>query len=605
MGTSAGERGRLRSAYGGEDYPADRHAAPTRADAAVLWIRPRATERKPAPRQRGRRVLALARGTVLRTDTWFNAFFESYWREYTRLAQLALRLRVSGAGTLRLYRRMGEQGQRLLRQIDFSGRDREVRIDLSDTPAMPESLLFFEMEAHSPRLLMHQAEWVAWDAVTSPVRLVAGYCTFNRASLLLDNLAALFADGDVADVLDRVVVVDQGREKVRAHPAYAALARTAGDRLQLVEQDNLGGAGGFTRCLIEARNTASATHVLLMDDDAILEPESVFRAAAFLSLARGDIAVGGHMLDQFRPRELVESGSRYVPQRLRIDEPSRCRVDRPHDLTPFLAPRPRHYNAWWFFAFPLAVLDRAGLPLPLFLRGDDVEFGCRLLRQGVPTVSLPGVAVWHEPFERKGRGWHAFYELRNLLIVGALHFPAVRARTVARQFLSRLLDELLAYDYYESWLLCEAVAAYLHGPAALRQPPHAVQQRLNEMRAKLAPETQPCDILARLPLTPRSALDLRAARIRRWRLLLRNLLTPSPCPEVQPRYALQGSGEQWYDVAIADVVAVQKPHRPECVVLRRGAAALFDCCFVDYGSVFGFSAAIAARRESGGWRFPP
>ena len=123
------------------------------------------------------------------------------------------------------------------------------------------------------------------------------------------------------------------------------------------------------------------------------------------------------------------------------------------------------------------MLDRVGLPLPLFLRGDDLEFGCRLMRNGVPTVSLPGVAVWHEPFERKGRGWHAFYELRNQLIVGALHFPTRAARPPwPAGFFSRLLDELLAYDYYESWLLCEAAAAYLRGPMALRNPPLSVHQ---------------------------------------------------------------------------------------------------------------------------------
>lgn len=531
------------------------------------------------PRKQGRRGIFLTRGTILRTDAWFNAFFESYWREYTPLSDLVLQLRLSGTGTLRLYRR-SSKGKSLLQELDFSGQDRELCLSVTDTPmtSSQNGLLYFELEARSSRLMLHQAEWIARQVVLSPIRLVAGICTFNRVRMLIPNILALFADSDVADILDRIIVVDQGTEKVRDHPAFTALARAGGGRLQLIEQANRGGAGGFTRCLLEAQNTASATHALLMDDDIVLEPESVRRAAAFLSLARGNVAVGGHMLDRFRPCQLVESGSRYLPQRVRINEPSRSRLDRASDLMPFLQPHPRHYNGWWFFAFPLAVLDRAGLPLPLFLRGDDVEFGCRLMRQGVPTVSPPGIAVWHEPCERKGRSWHAFYELRNLLIVGALHFPIVRAATVARQFLSRLLDELLTYDYYESWLLCEAVAAYLRGPEALLLPLHAVQQRLQAMSEKLASkgrpseEGQPGSVSCRVGGAHSPAANAAGSprmRIWRWWLVCRNLLLPSPSPEARPLKVLQGSGEQWYDVSNTDVVGVAEPHCARIVVLRR------------------------------------
>ena len=51
--------------------------------------------------------------------------------------------------------------------------------------------------------------------------------------------------------------------------------------------------------------------------------------------------------------------------------------------------------------------------------------------------------------------------------------------------------------------------------------------------------------------------------------MVRNLLWPSPSPETRPRYVLKGSGEQWYDVAGADVVGVEEPHRDAIVVLRR------------------------------------
>lgn len=521
-------------------------------------------------RMRERRALVLPRDRVFRTDTWFNAFFESYWRQYTCLERLTLRIRVSGAGVFRLYRRTSDQ-QTLLHELTFSRRKWDLSIEVADSPAAGDrnGLLFFEIEARSPHLLLHEAEWIADECVRPSTRFVIAICTFNRAPLLLRNLTALFSDRDFSEVLDRVIVVDQGFEKVRDHSAYADVLRAAEGRLHLVEQENYGGAGGFTRCLLEARQTGFATHVLLMDDDAIAEPESILRAAAFLSLARKDVAVGGHMLDLSRPCELVEAGSRYRPEHLRIDEPTRQRVDRADDLISFLEPQPRHYIGWWFFAYPLTVLDRIGLPLPLFLRGDDLEFGCRLLRSDVPTVALPGLAVGHEPFERKGRGWHAFYELRNQLIVGALHFPTVGAAIMARRFFSRLLDELLAYDYYEAWLLCEAAAAYLFGPKSLRHPPLSVHHSLQAMQAKLAPGMQPRDNTPQKPL--RQPPSIRSRFVRLWRLwlVIRTLVRPSPSPRTRLRYVLRGPGEQWYDVAGADVVGVAEPHRDEIVVLRR------------------------------------
>ena len=54
--------------------------------------------------------------------------------------------------------------------------------------------------------------------------------------------------------------------------------------------------------------------MLLMDDDAVTEPESVFRAiASFQALAREDMGVGGQMLDMLRPMEVYESGALIDP----------------------------------------------------------------------------------------------------------------------------------------------------------------------------------------------------------------------------------------------------------------------------------------------------
>ena len=52
-------------------------------------------------------------------------------------------------------------------------------------------------------------------------------------------------------------------------------------------------------------------------------------------------------------------------------------------------------------AYHLALVEKVGLPLPVFIRGDDVEYGLRLYMRGVDTIVMPGIAVWHEPFYLK------------------------------------------------------------------------------------------------------------------------------------------------------------------------------------------------------------
>jgi galactofuranosylgalactofuranosylrhamnosyl-N-acetylglucosaminyl-diphospho-decaprenol beta-1,5/1,6-galactofuranosyltransferase len=544
------------------DVVVQRVVMPAGPGPARLYLR--AGRQRGGVRPLGRRSVALPSGAALRTDTYFNGFFEGYWRKYTVLGRLDLRVCVSGAGSLRLYRRSADGRRSLVRVARVAGAGRQVGFEV---PPGEPGLLFFELRARSRRLVLHRAEWVARNVAAHPAPLAVCYCTFNREALLLRNVAALLRDRAVRGAITQIIVVDQGERQVCRHPDYPAIAARAGGRLRLVEQDNFGGAGGFTRALLEAE-AAGADHVLLMDDDAAAEPEAVLRAAAFLGLARGDVAVGGQMLDLRRPCELAEAAGRYRPDHVRVEEPVRRRVGRPSGLAPLIRPGEAHYNGWWFFAFPLRLLGRVGLPLPLFLRGDDVEFGCRLLRAGVPTVSLPGVAVWHEPFESKGHGWQPYYELRNLLIVGALHFPGRGGSRVARRFFSRLLDELLAYDYHGAWLLCEAVAAYLRGPGELRRPPLPAHARLLAARNELVPEGITPD--AALPTVrgappPAGPWSLRASRLRQ---VMRNLVRSGPPADSRPLCVLRPADEQWYAVAGQEVVAVGA--RPgEWLVLRR------------------------------------
>jgi galactofuranosylgalactofuranosylrhamnosyl-N-acetylglucosaminyl-diphospho-decaprenol beta-1,5/1,6-galactofuranosyltransferase len=515
--------------------------------------------------------IRFGRGCKLITDTYFNSFFESYWRRHTRLDGVRLRVLLSGRGTVLLVRRSPATGLSVIDAVDFDGERAEVVFEIP-RPRLHHreaGALHFDIIAGPSAVRLHRAHWSAVDLEPEPMSMVAGYCTFNREPFLLRNIESLLEDPEVAGSLSRIVVVDQGTSRLRDHPDFGRVAEAAGAKLLVIEQDNFGGAGGFTRSILESRAMPGATHMLLMDDDAVTEPESVFRAAAFQSLAAGEVGLGGQMLDMLRPMEVYESGALVDPPTLGVKTPiHRLHAEASVALNPFLEVSYVHYNAWWFFAFPLRLVDRVGLPLPIFIRGDDVEFGYRLHRAGVTTTVLPGLGIWHEPFYLKRGGWQAYYDLRNMLILTSLHFPMSR-RQVARIFLKRLLMQLLSLNYYEAAILCEAVDDFCRGPEIADAHPREFHRKLVEMKRGMT--EQPVPRSECLPTVTPAPPPATPKRIRKHmiRCLIRQITRPGPPPGARPGRVIPDDYARWWCLAMEDVVAAEDWHTEDHRVYRR------------------------------------
>ena len=515
--------------------------------------------------------ITIDRGSKLITDTYFNSLFESYWRRYTRLGKIQLRLDVTGSGTVLLVRRCMASGISVLESAEFDGTDEKVVIEIAEPHLHYRELgsLHFDLVARSGQVRLHKAEWVAVDVEVEQVAMVAGYCTFNREKFLLDNVRNLINDPGVAGLLEQIVVVDQGTKRVRDHADFEAIEANACDKLKVIEQGNYGGTGGFTRSILEARSIDGATHMLLMDDDAVTEPESVFRAAAFQALAREDIGVGGQMLDMLRPMEVYESGALLDPGSLGVTTPiHRLHAVPPDNLNRFLEVSYIHYNAWWFFAFPLRLVDKVGLPLPVFIRGDDVEFGYRLHKAGVTTTTVPGLGIWHEPFYLKRGSWQAYYDLRNMLVITTLHHP-LPPKHLAKTFLRRVIMQLLSLNYSEAEILCEAADDYCKGPTFFEGDPQDVHKKVVALKKAL--ETQPVPRSRCLPLVQPAGPPTTGNQRRRalFRALLKQFTLPSPAADAQPGYVIPDEYARWWCLADKDVVAADDWHCDSHRVYRR------------------------------------
>ena len=348
--------------------------------------------------------LQITRGATVSFDTYFNGLFERHWRLSTSAGALTLALRTYGRAALRIWRRSSDCGQALLHEQEVAG---AAEIILPDDAAhfRQAGLLWFDLTAlDEPAILMTAGWWAAGNSLPR-ARLGVVICTFNREAELGAVLAAVADDDDVKTAVSRVVVVNQGRPGLSDHHNIAAVMARLGSRLPIIDQANLGAAGGFGRGPIEALDDQAVTHACFLDDDVRVEPESLRRMAAFFTLASDNVAIGGHMLDSISPTTLYEAGAVVKPNW--VFRPLHFGLDlsEADTLDALLDPYAMHYNGWWMFGFPKRWIDRVGMPQPCFIRGGDIEFGRRLHDASLPSIAMPGLGVWHEPFYLKTGGW--------------------------------------------------------------------------------------------------------------------------------------------------------------------------------------------------------
>jgi galactofuranosylgalactofuranosylrhamnosyl-N-acetylglucosaminyl-diphospho-decaprenol beta-1,5/1,6-galactofuranosyltransferase len=244
-----------------------------------------------------RRAVLVPPGVQLSLASYFNAFPASYWKRWTRVEEVALRLTVRGAGRVDLYRSKpnGDVVHLQGKQLDTANVATELEFRVSLAPFEDGGWVWFDVATRNEALTVADGAWVV-DEPLPPRTLTVVITTFNRPADCVTAVTALAEDPEVLRVIDTVFVVDQGGVKVRDHHTFAAAEERLGGRLVVIEQDNLGGSGGFARGMIEALGT-NVEHVLLIDDDVRLEPDSVLRVHAFASAAASPVIVGGQMLN--------------------------------------------------------------------------------------------------------------------------------------------------------------------------------------------------------------------------------------------------------------------------------------------------------------------
>ncbi|MGO2690250.1 glycosyltransferase [Corynebacterium variabile] len=598
------------------------------------------------------RVTALSRtsasipaGTEVSFESYFNGFPASYWRRWSQLDEVQLRVELTGDARIDIYRSKID-GSRIavtggVVETDENGHG-VAEFTVSLAPFEDGGWVWFDITCESDTTI-HQAGWYATkdaagqtlvsdtvvvdhatgesttlkagDVLDAPEpRVTIGIPTFNRPTDAVAALEALASDPVVDSVIDTLIMPDQGSKHPNDEPGFPAVQEHFGDRLRMPVQGNLGGSGGYSRIMYEARHPERGTDspfILYMDDDIAIEPDSVLRSLAAARYAASPMLVGGQMLNlQERSHlhtmgEIIDRGSFMwtAAPHTHYDHdfynhPLRDRGEygvnasgEEVDSKDLHRRIDADYNGWWMCMIPRVVADTVGQPLPLFIKWDDGEFGLRARDHGFPTASWPGIAIWHMAWSDKDDAidWQAYFHLRNRLIVAALQHEGSPKGIVA-SMAKATAKHLMCLEYSTVAIQNEAMKDFLAGPDQLFEILESALPRINALRknypdAVVVPSAQALPKadggpagLTEIPLSPLKKITTLAKVVRN------NLRPADPHHHEVPQVNLPPIEARWFSLGRIDGATVttadgrgvvyRKRDRDKAVELAKESARL-------------------------------
>ena len=221
---------------------------------------------------------------------------------------------------------------------------------------------------------------------------------------------------------------------------------------------------------------------------------------------------------------------------------------------------------------PRVVAEDLGLPLPLFIKWDDAEYGLRARGRGYRTATVPGIAIWHMSFLEKDdtSDWQAYFHYRNRFVAAALHGPD-NPKALLIDTLKRTLRHLMLMEYSAVALQEMALRDFLAGPEALFPKLPVVLGEIRATRAEYD-DGRPLDSATEVPP---SDLDALAAQVfpepptskvaivkTLARSVVRNLRTPDPAHQDVPQRNVPSRQAQWFVLSQAGLGHGLHPGRP-------------------------------------------
>ena len=422
-------------------------------------------------------------GSKYSTGCYYNAFPAAYWAQWTNVQSVTLRLHTVGHGTISIYASDEKASERVIRNIEVNTTtgsamagvfaDGDIFETIIPISGMADGgWLWFDVQAApDSSLTVSGAQWLASVPAKRVLTASLSITTMNKPEWCIRQFNLL---ADMADMslIDAVYVVDQGTKLVEDADGFGEAKSKLGDKLRVIRQGNIGGSGGFARGMYEVERHGESGYAMLLDDDTVLEPESVSRAIAFANHCIEPMLVGGNMLFLSEPTRICALAEVFDAKS--ISWGAAVQESRYDDLASesFLDKKYLHkrvdadYNAWWMCLIPVEVIRKIGLSYPFFIKNDDVEYGVRAQRAGYRTVTVPGVCLWHQSFADKDDqlDWQAYFHIRNRTIMGLLYTNQAYRNSVLKEMVRFTMSATAKMRYSAVALHQAAMKDIMAGP---------------------------------------------------------------------------------------------------------------------------------------------
>lgn len=402
--------------------------------------------------------------------TYFNLFSLGKWVQQCDLKDLQLAL--WGKGRLEITVTMARENRswlRLYNDVVTLKETAATHIDLSAACARRDpGPVYFSLTALDEGVFRNAAWQTRQPRLRTP-DLLLSVTTFRREEAVRKTVRRFENFIATSPLKDHVqlLVVDNGKSAGIVDSAH----------VRSVDNANLGGAGGFARGLLEARDR-SFSHCLFMDDDAAVHMSSLERTWQFLAYATDPAtAVAGALTMAAHSWTMWENGAvfdqRCIPLHQGTDLREMSEVIGIELATMQSHPK-GHYGGWWYFAFP--VNHATYMPFPFFVRGDDVSFG---LANDFNIQTLPGVASFQDAdFSDKESAQTLYLDMRSHLAhhlaLPHMYIGATRTTKIALWFSAR---SLLTCHYETLAAQNLAILDTLRGPEFFAEMADMAQRR--------------------------------------------------------------------------------------------------------------------------------
>lgn len=407
-------------------------------------------------------IFTMGENGVLDLMSYFNSFSAGKWRKYTQVKQVDFTLDFCGHVSVAVYHKkcIGERMfSKLLRKVELRAEKRmSFRIHMGKLPE--EGILGLVITSKEENTKVFGGFYGTLDLLEkADIQIGIGICTFKREAYVKRNMDLL-----KKAILDNPDALSYGHFSVCISDNAGTLEKETFDHpdILLVQNKNLGGVGGFTRTMLEhMKGSQKVSHILLMDDDAMIAPASLERNYVFLTVLKPEYreyVIGGALLRLDEPTLQYESGARWNRgniEALKMDYD----LSVPEDVVCNEVEEPVEYVGWWYSCIPVSQIQKYELPLPLFLHRDDIEFGLR----AAGFILLNGICVWHEAFQNKLPGAVEYYDIRNLGIINAIHYPDYSKKDFKKELFIAVSSNIGKYRYKYVSLNLKGAVDFLRG----------------------------------------------------------------------------------------------------------------------------------------------